>query len=923
MIKIASFLLTFCFGLVITNLSSSVLAQTIDLTQYLVPTNPTKVNISSGEVFYSINNGSEIIQCKKDDCSNYQKLFVLNNGFGLQGEDYWNDGNVTRENYTFQYRLDNGEIAPWLPLSMDVGSLYKSPPLNVVGYFINPDGSTTRDPNCGSNCGHVAGVEMLLDELGPMEFLNGVKFESVAKFVVKSGPGEGEVFYYAKGVGWIGWEGRDAINLPSSSPIPYNGPATKAVFTCQPSSPINDTSRPAECAMCNKGGTTPDCATTFSVNDTVEILKKQGYECNGQYYVPKTWGGRVNVTANDVTIPFVGKQGQEDEMKYLADYFEGTDEYYRAYKDGSPYLMDKINFAGVNRKLSPMEYQNQVKAAVLARVKNTAVTNPVSDYPIRYKERVCWDLPILADVFLAFVDKIPLPGENLPIIGGIVDRFRDPFRFVAQRTHYCYYEKKDDKNNINNVELSLYSAAIDFFNDRIPKPPSFKIVSQKTGPFEAKLSEIKTHQPPKLTDPNYEKAYKNWKTEAGGKWYYLWATVPMSSREDTSGRIKSEAAKKQFDQYNIDKNSFKETYSSVPHVARLFEQASNIKKMLTNMATSVLGDKTTLLAQAPTSGGWAMSLSINPPTSSGEGYYQMYPFVHLDSVPSDCDPTLSDNGITNISFTNGSCGDIGRQITLSIGDAPKSIVGLNGCDSPRNYMRVGDSYSVSLVVDGGGYSCRTSSKPGPFSLSCTMTLTQKGFVSTCGQGSTTPPPPACGLAEAPNIPACQKPAITDTNPNDTLCCGTVRANLNAAELIINPDHTPCAEVLPDGTVRFNSDCNDPIKDIPVSRKIAVNLDQPLLKQIWDATANPISGIFNYFRPDNYPKFTPLEAKSKDKVSYEYDNGKGTGTVSPDKGDFYFPYLGGIQQAKEQTVRSLTPYKPQLNFSVFNYTVKYD
>lgn len=910
MIKIASFLLTFCFGLLITSLSSFVFAQTIDLSQYLIPTTPTKVTISSGEVFYSINNGNEIIQCKKDDCSNYQKLFVLPNGFGLQGEDYWNDGNITREDYTFQYRLDNGEIAPWLPLSMDVGSTYTSPPLNVVGYFINTDGSTMRDPACGPNCGHTGGVSITLEELGPMEFLNGVKFESVAKFVVVGGPGTGEIFYYAKGVGWIGWEGPTGINLPSSSPIPYNGPATKAVFTCQPTSSINSSSRPAECAMCNKGGTTPDCATTFSVNDTVEILKKQGYECNGQYYVPKTWGGRVNVTANDVTIPFVGKQGQEDEMKYLADYFEGTDEYYRAYKNGSPYQQDTVNFAGVNRKLTPMEFQDQVKAAVLTRVNNTTVSNPITDYPIRYKERVCWDLPVLADVFLAFVDKIPLPGANLPIIGGIVDKFKDPFRFVAARTHFCLYE-----NNNSGFNPSLVSEAINFFN-ALPKPSFFNVETQKTGPWEAKLSEIKTHQPPKITNPNYDTAYNNWKNEAGGKWYYLWAAVPLSSREDTQGRIKSEAAKKQFDVYNIDKNSFKETFSSVPHVARLFEQASNIKKMLTSMATSVLGDQTVatdentqLLAQntvlAQGGGSFSLGLDLKLPSGNAPGLYNMDAYVSIASAPNGCDLLITDNAM-NVSYSvGGGCSLYGRGANLD--QNPVRINDLGGCNSPSVNMNIGNSYSINVVVDitnVGGSNC--SGWNSPISASCTMTLTANGFVSTCG-GTTVPAPPACGLANAPNITACEKPAITDSNPNDSLCCGTVRTNLNAGELIINPDYTPCSEVLSDGTVHFNLDCNDPIKGIPVSRNIAVNLDQPLLKQIWDATANPISGIFNYFRPASYPGFTPLEAKSKEQVSYEYDNGQGTGTVSPDKGDFYFPYLGGIQQAKEQTIRSLTPY----------------
>jgi len=549
--------------------------------------------------------------------------------------------------------------------------------------------------------------------------------------------------------------------------------------------------------------------------------------------------------------------------------------------------------AGINRKLTPMDYQNKLKEGVINRAvqttNKTITANSVSDYKIKYQSRICWDFPFLTDLALAILQKI-----NLPVVADL-----------SQYTHYCIYTN----NAVNIIKANIAQAAFTAYNlsPFIPFKINFqRIYSDK----EATLTEMNTHKPPSPNDPDYEKNWTNWSQqeknplEPYGKWYYLWSTVPLASREDTQGRIKSEAARKAKDSYNIDKYSFMQSFTSVPHVARLFELSSNVQKMLRN-TTSVLGEETTLLTQG--SGSFSLGLELKLPSGNTPGLYNMDAYVSIASAPKGCDFLITDNQLHVSYSTGGHCDIVGRGANLD--QNPVRINDLGNCNSPSVYMNIGDSYSINVVVDitdVGGPNC--SGWNSPISASCTMTLTANGFVSTCS-GATAPPPPACGLASAPNITNCEKPALTDSNPNDQLCCnGTLRANLEAVDQVINPDYTPCIETLEDGTVRYNPDCFTSLK-IPVSRKIAVNLGQPYLKQIWDATANPTSGVFNLFRPSNYPKFSPLEAKSKEKVKYEYDNGKGTGTVSPGEGDFYFPYLGGVQQAKEQTIRSLTPYKP--------------
>jgi len=192
---------------------------TIDTGEYMFVDSGKKVQISSGEVFYPVKiSATEIVRCKNADCSSDERIYKTADGYSIRGENYWQGTNTT-----FRYEDKNGNPATWIPSQMTVGEVYKTQ-FYVKGYKIEGNNLVAWPgaPNTGTDLKNAA---VRLDYTGPIQFPSGVKYEDVAKFTVTEGPGAGEVFYYAKGVGWIGWQGPSGSNLPTSSPVDYSGPA--------------------------------------------------------------------------------------------------------------------------------------------------------------------------------------------------------------------------------------------------------------------------------------------------------------------------------------------------------------------------------------------------------------------------------------------------------------------------------------------------------------------------------------------------------------------------------------------------------------------------------------------------------------------------------------------------------------------------
>ena len=264
---------------------------------------------------------------------------------------------------------------------------------------------------------------------------------------------------------------------------------TSSLQCTNPSTGDRD-SRPDACDPCNVTSYSAfSCATSFTVNDSITYEKREGAK-EEPHCVEKDWTGTVIVDASNTTIPFVGKkredsiESREDEQKYLADYFEGTDEYSRTYdvQVGIPFFGGKTafhgtnttllpNYQGVLRKLTPMGYQDQLKVEMVERAQKTVASGGelmpggVHDYEISYAPRVCWDLSFLGEAVIGFANSITGSGVMKLGIDEInADNLSHFFSLLASISHYCLY---DFGTVGDNEKLNLALGAIKAFNNTL------------------------------------------------------------------------------------------------------------------------------------------------------------------------------------------------------------------------------------------------------------------------------------------------------------------------------------------------------------------------------------------------------------------------------------------------------------------------
>jgi hypothetical protein len=576
-------------------------------------------------------------------------------------------------------------------------------------------------------------------------------------------------------------------------------------LTCTPGNSDEErVSRPNQCEPCNlTDNLSSSCATSPTVKSTVTYSRGAGDD-EAPHCIEESWGGTVTMDLSEVSIPFVGKSGQEDETKYLADYLEGTAEYYTTYFNAEgflasfnpftkagPYWLSGVNYAGALRKLTPMAYQNQLKEDMVGRAqdslnpedpskKNSLEEGKIHDYSLNYIGRLCWDAPFWADILAAFAGRIGVPGAEI----------------VAKIHHYCFFSKKGGWFSLSAlVDDELINFIKTAFSLMNLSPVNLVTYWEEEG-VRGKLSDLAGHFPPDPNEEDYEKKWQEWKEKDDGKWFRLWKVVPMVTREDTPGYLEPYLGWRPEDKPD-DKN-FEDKIEQVPHVARLYEASQILQGML-------------------------------------------IPYV---STP----PATSQN-------------------PLSLANE--------------------DAQVLSASTD-----------------------------------------ESCGLAAPAPVPPCQTPILTDTNPNDTLCCQeSISVGFTAVDRFSNPDYESCRaegitcttipDCLPSALNNYCQSCHDPCDDTreqEVQRQIGLNVYHPYLDDIWNQTANAESGgIFNLFRPAGYPKFTDIDAA--DEIIYSYS---GDGSFKPtdgtdDKpksisGQFHFKHLGGVQLGKEWLTKALTPYK---------------
>lgn len=138
--------------------------------------------------------------------------------------------------------------------------------------------------------------------------------------------------------------------------------------------------RPDTCDACGQNPEFPtlSCAETFTVSQdtwvdvTGEIMSCQEGSVDGAYSFTRSWGGPVEIDISDTTVPFAGYHDDVEDMetKYLADYFTGS--YGRTGPEcdvDDPECVTKVfKEMGVMTKLLPKEEQDKYRCRMISKV---------------------------------------------------------------------------------------------------------------------------------------------------------------------------------------------------------------------------------------------------------------------------------------------------------------------------------------------------------------------------------------------------------------------------------------------------------------------------------------------------------------------------------------------------------------------------
>ena len=329
------------------------------------------------------------------------------------------------------------------------------------------------------------------------------------------------------------------------------------------------TTRPAKGDLCDKNPPlTSSCATSFDVYDEVYYLKSDPQR------IEKQWQEEITIDPTKITIPFVGMEERDlsSEADYITDYLEGTNEYYRNYNDTSTIT----EYQGVLRKLTPFEYQNQLKKELAQRV-NEESEGKIHDYHVQYKGRICWDFPVWLDFANEFLRKftsfllIPFPGN----LENRLDK-------MAEIDHFCIYSN-EDASLITKTIVGLFSEfeSLEKSLEGLSEIPGV-IHVEISEEESARISEILDHFPPDPNEENYEEEFKIWKNKDSGRWYRLWQAMPMLSREDSQGKIEPYLhAENEEDKITPEGEELEEMLvEGVPHLARLYEASKEVNHIL-------------------------------------------------------------------------------------------------------------------------------------------------------------------------------------------------------------------------------------------------------------------------------------------------------------------------------------------------------
>jgi hypothetical protein len=492
----------------------------------------------------------------------------------------------------------------------------------------------------------------------------------------------------------------------------------------------------------------------------------------------------------------------------------------------------------------------------------------------------------------------------------------------------------------------------------------------------AQLEDLVGHLPPKMEDYDnrgeYYAAYEEWKESGGGKWWKLWQVVPLVTREDTYGHLHIlPQLRSHPEEYWTDITN---ALLDVPHLARLFETTRWTQQILTpremRKASNLplLGkEESTLIAEAKNCLPGDSNLNTSQtstPCNQNNNAAVLGEKVLLAQANTGCfhlEISAANSGgqvyVTARFVSDGGDGDIWFFVNDSLhGHNPWNQ---NFGDFVYEPQWTGSPYNLSpgqsLGVKFSGMVSNTDACQDAWdTLYCNFALDATGtLTSDCGDieipGHV---PAACLLPPIPSAEICFEPAISDPNPNDTLCAPPIGSgfgpgnpdyrNLFAVEEVenewCNKDGWWCKDISDEdcGNCRACYRCvdeyttpracercdkcprNPPSEAIKccesftedVYREIAFATLIPYLGQIYDQMSDPEQGFLNNFRPHDFGKFSEIAAKGNMPWAFmpEANRYVSPGSGNTGSGEFYFPWLGGAQLSKEWvSTEALMPF----------------
>lgn len=437
------------------------------------------------------------------------------------------------------------------------------------------------------------------------------------------------------------------------------------------------------------------------------------------------------------------------------------------------------------------------------------------------------------------------------------------------------------------------------------------------------------HFPPLKSNPLYLPLYSAWLTT---EWGRLWQRIPLFTREDSPGKITLTIEHYPGELYSANEaGKNKSPYSAefpmaFPHLARLHDSSQVLQQMLVprthdnkqtteNKPENLAGK--ILLAQAKTNSQFPLLAQGdtpeegNPPVSFelvivgdlesiGGGNYKIPYEVKVHS-------NRPDRGMHARIYINDQ--DIfGGYKVIDQSWGPFVITGEW---LPPLTVKEGESIDLSLFaqIDDAGELLDPQAAE-----NCILTVSGGKITSNCQVGYVPPSSPTDpGCRNQSNLdPACSGNSPREDNkPNDPACCNAdVRVDVNDYRVIgYKSDEAyqkACIDCEPDETPAECSERHAKIHEEIMSRKVQVDLKIPYLENIWEDTAEDKWGIFNIFRPADWPAFPDYDALSRIRYTQESPQSPQQWIewaqkpvwLSPSEGNLYFPYLGGIQQSKK-------------------------